>query len=388
MPTQCAIANWAWSRSDCCGSPDFYWTHDCNTGNPPYGSNGSIQQILSHFGGINSVGQNSALSQATIAAEIDAGRPFLIAWYWYTGGGHALVGRGIEGNYLHYMDPLPGEGYKIGLYSAVVKDDNHNWGASLSLAASSSYRVLAGGDYAGDGRSDIAIFRPSTGRWSIRGHSTSYFGGAGDIPVPGDYNHDEITEIAVYRPTNGLWSIRGGARVYFGGASDIPVPADYNGDGHCDIAIWRPATGLWSVRGLTRVYHGTGSDKPVPADYNHDHRAEIAIFRDSIGLWSIRGVGRQYLGAAGDIPVPIDFNNEGYCRPAIFRPSTGKWSILWLGSFYFGGSLDQPVPAHYYGKSDGDYPAVFRPSDGRWAIYQQGGFRTYFGINGDLPVSR
>ena len=32
-PTQCSIANWAFSRSDCCGNSTFRWNHSCNSGN-------------------------------------------------------------------------------------------------------------------------------------------------------------------------------------------------------------------------------------------------------------------------------------------------------------------------------------------------------------------
>ena len=38
------------------------------------------------------------------------GKPFIIRWGWTTGGGHFLVGRGIESNIIHYMDPGFGDG--------------------------------------------------------------------------------------------------------------------------------------------------------------------------------------------------------------------------------------------------------------------------------------
>ncbi len=82
-------------------------------------------------------------------------------------------------------------------------------------------RVCLGADFNGDGRDDIAVFRASSGLWSIRGLTRVYFGGAGDIPAPGDYNHNGRDDIAVFRPASGLWAVRGITRAYFGIPSDV-----------------------------------------------------------------------------------------------------------------------------------------------------------------------
>src|SRR3712207_6863699 len=50
-------------------------------------------------------------------------------------------------------------------------------------------------DYDGDGRTDIAVFRPSSGTWYVRNISVVSWGGApGDVPVARDYDGDGRSE--------------------------------------------------------------------------------------------------------------------------------------------------------------------------------------------------
>jgi hypothetical protein len=69
------------------------------------------------------------------------------------------------------------------------------------------------GDYDGDGKTDFAVWRPTTGQWFIipsgnpATQITQSFGLDGDIPVPADYDGDQIADIAVWRPTTGQWYI-------------------------------------------------------------------------------------------------------------------------------------------------------------------------------------
>ncbi|MDP8215249.1 MAG: cellulase family glycosylhydrolase [Candidatus Euphemobacter frigidus] len=245
--------------------------------------------------------------------------------------------------------------------------------------------VIESGDYDGDGSSDVALFRPSTGFWAVRGITACYFGKEGDIPTPGDWNGDGTTEIALFRPSTGLWSVRDGDRLYFGKEDDIPVPADYDGTGASEIAVFRPASGLWAVRGVTRDYFGQPDDRPLPGDYNGDGTAEIALFRPSTGLWAVRDGGRLYFGGEGDIPVPADYDGNWELDAAIFRPASGLWAVRGGDRLYFGGEDDIPVPADYNGDGTAEF-GLFRESSGLWAV--SGVSRLYFGIDGDIPVTR
>ncbi|MCA1656820.1 MAG: hypothetical protein LC713_03775 [Actinobacteria bacterium] len=40
------------------------------------------------------------------------------------------------------------------------------------------------GDYDGNGKTDTAVLRPSTGVWYVRGGVTIGWGGSGDVPLP------------------------------------------------------------------------------------------------------------------------------------------------------------------------------------------------------------
>jgi hypothetical protein len=225
-------------------------------------------------------------------------------------------------------------------------------------------------DFDGDGSSDLAVFRPSAGKWyvdkSSGGSSTVAWGNASDIPVAGDYDGDGKTDIAVYRPSSGKWLIQdsgGGTQtIAWGNATDIPVPGDYNGDGKTDIAVYRPSSGKWLIQdsggGTQTIAWGNATDIPVPGDYDSDGKTDVAVFRPSSGKWLIDkttgGTQTVAFGAASDIPVPADYNGDGTTDIAVFRPSSGKWYINGGATTSWGTNGDIPTevpPAiwkHYF----------------------------------------
>ncbi len=113
------------------------------------------------------------------------------------------------------------------------------------------------GDFDGDGISDSAIFRPSSGTWfRINSGSNTVsqenFGLPGDIPLDGDFDGDSRADVAIFRPSNGEWYFRrsSNSSVYgaqFGQNGDKPVVGDYDKDGKSDIALWRPSNGNFFV---------------------------------------------------------------------------------------------------------------------------------------------
>jgi len=264
--------------------------------------------------------------------------------------------------------------------------------------------LLTKGDFDADGRTDIAVWRASTGTWHAINSSndsvTTQPWGAGyapynDVPVPGDYDGDGKTDFAVFRRSTGEWFILRSSNntmltVGWGvvALGDIPVPADYDGDGRTDIAVYRTTTGDWFIirsSNSTLLSVGWGApalgDIPVVGDYDGDGRADVAVYRVSSGEWFIIRSSNSTLlhvgwgvAALGDIPVVGDYDNDGRSDIAVYRKTTGEWfvirssnsSLLQVG---WGSPAegDVPVPGDYDGDGRTDV-AVWRPATGGWYV--------------------
>jgi hypothetical protein len=245
-------------------------------------------------------------------------------------------------------------------------------GVTRAFVFGNSADVIAPADFTGDGKTDVAFFRASTGSWFVlRSEDSSFFsfpfGANGDVPIPADFDADGKADPAVFRPSSATWFINkstGGTDILvFGSPSDLPTVADYDGDAKADIAITRTNGGnreWWIRRSSTGVVFatvfGVPTDKTVQGDYTGDGKADIAFWRPSNGNWFVlRSEDLSFFafpfGANGDIPVPGDYDGDGKNDAAVFRPSSATWfankSAGGTLIQVFGSPSDVPLPSAY-----------------------------------------
>ncbi|HEY0460989.1 MAG TPA: cytochrome c peroxidase [Pyrinomonadaceae bacterium] len=299
-----------------------------------------------------------------------------------------------------------------------ISDSSAPGGVAISPAfrftvfgeATQAVRKAAPADFDGDGKTDVSIFRPSSGEWWYSKSSDSQvsalqFGLGTDKIVPADFSGDGKTDVAVWRESTGEWFIlrsddNSFYSIPFGAAGDIPAAGDFDADGKADLTIFRPSTGTWFIQTLTQgtiiQNFGQAGDIPVVGDYDGDGKSDTAVYRPSTGEWwlnrSTSGVVAAQFGTSTDKPVAQDWTGDGKTDLAFWRPSTGEWFILRSenASFYsvpFGQSGDIAAPGDYDGDGRAD-TAVFRPSTATWYVNRssQGLMIAGFGVNGDQPA--
>lgn len=296
--------------------------------------------------------------------------------------------------------------------------------------------TLLRGDFDGDGKTDIVVYRPSTGEWFLRLSTQDYkmasgnwyfqWGDPGDVPLSGDFDGDGKSDIAVYRPSSGEWFIRLSTQNYapaagnwhfqWGLPDDVPITGDFDGDGKSDLAVYRPSSGEWFLRLSSLNYAesagdwyfqlGIPGDQPIAGDFDGDGKSDIAVYRPTTGEWFIRSsAGNSYYqwGLAGDLPIVGDYDGDRKTDIAVYRPATGQWFFrlstqnyaVDLGSFQWGLPNDQTIAGDFDGDGKADI-AVYRPSTGEWFFrlstqgyaLEKGNWYFQWGEPGDLALRR
>jgi hypothetical protein len=246
----------------------------------------------------------------------------------------------------------------------------------------------APGDFDGDGKTDFCVYRPDNPStpeneclngcsWYIisssnGGYQFPVFGTSEDIPAVADFDGDGRADLALWRPSNQYWYVTkssNGAVItqQFGTTGDKPIPADFDGDGRADYVIWRDSTAtFWVQQSSDNQWQsysaiGQSGDEPVVGDYDGDGKTDYATRRPSDNFWRIRysttgSIYYEQWGLASDIAVPGRYNDsvdtDAKTDIAVWRPSTGVWYIRRsnngsMRAQQFGTQGDKPVPANW-----------------------------------------
>lgn len=230
----------------------------------------------------------------------------------------------------------------------------------------------------------VGVYRPTTGQWIFATENAANaipfsvgFGQAGDLPVVGNWDGDGRTDIGVFR--NGTFHLallkNIGVNTFlqelppipFGKAGDLPVAGDWDGDGKDDVGVFRPgATGKFLLR------------QPL-------------ILGNTILTVNFD------FGTAGDLPVAGDWDGDGDETPGVYRAGDPGEFLLANSlsnvvdfNFLFGSFDVLPLTGDWIGAGK-DGVGVFVPSSQIMILtselFSKGAFVVSFGQPGDIPVA-
>lgn len=250
-----------------------------------YGTTGMIPTPADWDGdGDTDVGAYQPGAQASFYTRLTPAENYYGRKFWGTTGDIPVEGDYDADNITDVAVYRPSTGTWWALRSSDNTILNIYWGNNTAIPVP--------GDYDGDQRIDAALFQPqdptngNRDSWWILlsnraylAFTTTAWGLPGDLRVPADYDGDGKTDIAVYRPTEGNWYILRSGQLaatqiqvsQFGALGDQPEPADYDGDGTVDLAVYRPSNNTWwlnrSTAGLAVQQFGTAGDVLTTSAY-------------------------------------------------------------------------------------------------------------------------
>jgi spore coat protein A, manganese oxidase len=295
----------------------------------------------------------------------------------------------------------------------------------FSVSAQPSLRIAL--DQDGDGKADLAVFRPSNNAWYIAktggGVNIQTFGIASvDYMTPGDYDGDGKGDIAIWRDTDGLWYFLRSSNGTVGGMAwgiqgDEPVARRWDSDTITDFAVVRRTGGsmIWYIfnssnNSFRAEGWGLSTDFTAPGDYDGDGKFDLAVQRPGATATSAAtffinksggGIDIFGWGFSNDLVVPGDYDGDGKTDVAVMREgATPTTPMQWyvrkssdgglLGVVFGITGTDINTQNDYDGDGKCD-PAVFRDTNGTFYVNlsttnytQLAAFQ--WGSPGDYPV--
>jgi RHS repeat-associated protein len=218
-----------------------------------------------------------------------------------------------------------------------------------------------GGDFNGDGRTDVGIYNSATGEFKPALSNGSGFAAGGAWFTlsgassswqifTGNFNADKFTDLGFYNKDTGEVKAALSTGSGFGVQTTWLNPADtgysatsgdFNGDGLSDLCLFKKSTGAFKVAFSNSKTFVDGSvwksgyavnQDPILSDFNHDGLTDIGYWEKTSGVWHYAiSSGNQFsekgawLGNYGTIEdesaTTGDFNGDGVTDRALFKRS-------------------------------------------------------------------
>ncbi len=261
------------------------------------------------------------------------------------------------------------------------------------------------GDYNGDGRADLAIWRPQTRDWQLKlstggGFTSQIWTGAwaSDGPVHvGAFNGAGKSDLLMWRQAGRDWTVNLSTgsgftfQVWRGAAgSDGPIHlGDFNGDRKTDVMVWRTAAGHWGVNLSTgsgfdvRTWSGLAGGPVHVGDFNGDGKTDALVWQRTTRWWTVNlstGSGFSlptWSGAPGsDGPLHVgDFDGDGKSDVMMWRQASRDWSVNLSTGSAFRSEVWRGAPGSDGPREIGDFNgdgksdiAMWRASTKDWAV--------------------
>ena len=198
---------------------------------------------------------------------------------------------------------------------------------------------VSGGDIDGDGTTDDVAYSPSEQVWYIRQSSNNAvsevaFGTEDAIPSIGDFDGDGRDNLAYFRPSLSQFVYRrengSNQAVSIGRSGDLPIPCDYDGDGDDDIGLY-DGQGNWSFYSNGRhssLSFGTTGDVGLAGYRSSETVCEPMVYRPSDGRWFARSGLLVQFGAAFDTPLLLDIDGDGRENLVLHRAEQARFFVL------------------------------------------------------------